>query len=129
LPKYFNDFMETFTHQKHQIHRKQMRYSVTMLDIIGNSIDNCRLVTIEYHSFEKGTTIRDLEPMALIYKDRRRNLLAWCRLRNEYRTFRLDRIECIKLRQEEFERRQDLRIDDYQDDPSATYQEDEYDDY
>ncbi len=105
------------------IQRKQMHYSPNLLSTINNGIDNCKTAVIEYDSREKGVSIREIEPMAIVYKDRKRHLVAWCRLRNDYRSFRLDRLNCIKLKQEAFARRQDFRIDDFQDD-SGTYAED-----
>lgn len=105
------------------IQRKQMHYSPNLLSTINNGIDNCKTAVIEYDSREKGISVREIEPMAIVYKDRKRHLVAWCRLRNDYRSFRLDRLNCIKLKQESFARRQDFKIDDFQDD-SAAYVED-----
>lgn len=96
--------------------RKQMHYSPNLLSTINNAIDNCKVAAIEYDSREKGISIRVIEPMAIVYKDRKRHLVAWCHLRNDYRSFRLDRLNMIKLKQEEFKRRQDFKIDDFQDD-------------
>lgn len=121
---------ENFTYAKRDSsQRKQMHYSPNLLSTVNNAIDNCKIATIEYDSKEKGTTIREIEPMAIVYKDRKRHLVAWCRLRNDYRAFRLDRLTMIKLKQEEFLRRQDFRVEDHQDDPnqSGGYHED-YDD-
>jgi predicted DNA-binding transcriptional regulator YafY len=103
--------------------RKQMHYSPNLLSTVNNAIDNCKLSTIEYDSREKGVTVRDVEPMAIVYKDRKRHLVAFCHLRNEYRSFRLDRLNLIKLKQEEFRRREDFNINEFQDD-SANYGED-----
>lgn len=93
-----------------------MHYSPNLLSTVNNSIENCKVATIEYDSHEKGVTLREVEPMAIVYKERKRNLVAWCRLRNDYRAFRLDRLNCIKLKQEEFARRQDFQIENFQDD-------------
>lgn len=107
--------------------RKQMHYSPNLLSTINNAIDNCKVAIIEYDSREKGVSTREIEPMAIVYKDRKRNLVGWCKLRNDYRSFRLDRLNLIKLRQEEFQRRQDFRVEDFQDDPNApNYGNDEY---
>ncbi len=97
---------------------KQMHYSPNLLSTINNAIDNCKLATIEHESREKGITVREIEPMALVYKDRKRSLVGWCRLRNDYRSFRLDRLNGIKLSSEDFFRRQDFKLEDFQDDPS-----------
>ncbi|MES2622357.1 MAG: WYL domain-containing protein [Bacteroidota bacterium] len=115
--------IETSTYQRNAVQRKQMHYSPNLLSVISNAIDNRKVATIEYDSYEKGVTIREVEPIAVVYKDRRRTLVAWCRLRNDYRPFRLDKLNCIKLNQEEFTRRQDFNINDFQDDPNEVYHE------
>ncbi len=107
---------DIYTHPRSAQQKKQMHYSPNLLSTVNNSIDNCKVATIEYDSHEKGVTLREVEPMAIVYKDRKRNLVAWCRLRNDYRAFRLDRLNCIKLKQEEFSRRQDFQIENFQDD-------------
>jgi predicted DNA-binding transcriptional regulator YafY len=114
---------ENSTYVKSVAQRKQMHYSPNLLSTINNSIDNCKTAIIEYDSREKGVSVREIEPMAIVYKDRKRNLVAWCHLRNDYRAFRLDRLNLIKLKQEEFTRRQDFRVEDFQDDPSGSYGE------
>lgn len=113
-----------YSHSKHSGNQqKQMHYSPNLLSTINNAIDNCKLATIEYDSREKGITTRDIEPMALVYKDRKRHLVGYCRLRGDYRSFRLDRLNLIKLKQEEFARRHDFDVAQFQDDTS-TYGED-----
>jgi predicted DNA-binding transcriptional regulator YafY len=118
------------TYQKTgSLQRKQMHYSPNLLGTINNAIENLKLATIEYDSREKGVSIRDIEAMAVVYKDRKRHLVGFCHLRNEYRNFRLDRLISIKLKKEDFTRRQDFDIDNFQDD-SGRYADDvEEDDY
>ncbi len=100
---------------------KQMHYSPNLLSTVSNGIDNSKVAVIEYDSNQKGISIREIEPMAIVYKDGKRHLVGWCRLRNDYRSFRLDRLNCIKLKQEEFSKRNDFDITSFQDDPSAAY--------
>ena len=114
---------ENSTHTKILTQRKQMHYSPNLLSTVSNAIDNHKVATIEHDSYEKGISIRDVEPLAVVFKDGKRNLVGWCRLRNEYRSFRLERINSIKLNKEEFTSREDFRIEDFQDDPNAVYQE------
>jgi len=116
--------MNDIGYSRNAVQRKQMHYSPNLLSTLNNSIDNCKLATIEYDSREKGVSTREIEPMAIVYKERKRHLVAWCRLRNDYRSFRLDRLNCIKLKQEEFARRQDFNIEAFQDEPGSTYHED-----
>lgn len=118
---------ETSTYPRSAVQPKQMHYSPNLLSTLNNAIDNCKIATIEYDSREKGVSLREVEPMAIVYKERKRHLVAWCRLRGDYRSFRLDRLNSIKLKQEEFARKQDFKIDDFQDEPHGAYDED-YDD-
>ena len=119
---------ERYSNSNHIV-RKQMHYSPNLLTTLNNAIDNKHLSTLEYDSREKGVTVRDIEPLALVYKDGRRNLVAYCHLRDEYRSFRLDRINAIKLKTEHFNSRPDFRIEEFQDDTQGgqddVYEEEE----
>ncbi|MFI5138164.1 MAG: helix-turn-helix transcriptional regulator [Sphingobacteriales bacterium] len=58
-----------------------------------NSIAQKKVLTIDYfanHSQEH--TKRDIEPIGIFYKDSYWHLIAFCRMRNDYRDFRIDRI-------------------------------------
>jgi predicted DNA-binding transcriptional regulator YafY len=96
---------------------KQVHFSPNLLSTINNAIDNQLVATIEYESRENGITLRDIEPIALVYKDRKRNLIGWCRLREDFRSFRIDRLNAIKVRHEGFEQRAGFDINQYQDAP------------
>lgn len=95
--------------------KKQMHYSPNLINVIQNAIDNRLLASIEYDSREKGITERNVEPFALVYKEGKRNLVGFCHLRNEYRSFRLDRLNLVKLRKETFDFRPDFNADDFGD--------------
>ncbi len=106
---------DNYAHRRRRQNDKQMHYSPNLLSTIKNAIDNRKLATIEYDSREKGITVRDIEPMALVYKDQRRQLVGFCHLRNEYRSFRLDRLNTIKLKHDIFFCREDFNISEFQD--------------
>ena len=114
------------TYSRNGAQRKQMHYSPNLLSTVNNAIDNSLIAIIEYDSKEKGVSLREVEPLAVVYKDRKRNLMAWFRLRNDYRSFRLDRLNMIKVNNEGFSRREDFRLEDFQDDNSAGYNGDEF---
>ena len=117
--------IDTSTHAKNGSQRKQMHYSPNLISVINNAIESRKVATIEHESFEKGVTLRDIEPMALVYKDRRRALVGWCRLRNDFRSFRLDRINTIKLSHDFFIPKENFKVEDFQD----SYADHEGDDY
>ena len=72
------------------------------LSDLQNAITNYNLVKIEYINKEGITTNRSIEPFALLSSENW-YLIAWCRLRKEFRFFRLDRIEKIEITSEIFE--------------------------
>jgi predicted DNA-binding transcriptional regulator YafY len=111
--------------------RKQLHYSPNLLSSINNAIENNKVVSIEYDSREKGTTVRDAEPMSIIYKHGKRHLVGWCRLREDYRSFRLDRITTIKVNSAFFEPRADfdLALIESQMEQENAFAEDEEDDF
>ncbi|HEY2582123.1 MAG TPA: YafY family protein [Mucilaginibacter sp.] len=61
-----------------------------------NSIAQKKVITLDYfasHSQER--TKRDVEPIGIFFKDSYWHLIAFCRLRNDYRDFRIDRINSV----------------------------------
>jgi predicted DNA-binding transcriptional regulator YafY len=56
---------------------------------------------------------RQLEPIGLCNYSARWHLFAWCRLRDEYRDFRLDRIRGLKTTGENFRGKQHITIDEF----------------
>lgn len=67
------------------------------------ALTNYNLAKINYTN-ESGTkTVRIIEPFALVSTQENWLLIAWCRLRNEFRYFRLDRIDRLILLSEKFE--------------------------
>ena len=69
------------------------------LTLIQNALTDFKVLDITYHSEQKNEkTERKIEPFALYYSLQESwTLIAYCRLRNDYRMFRLDRI--IKIKQ------------------------------
>ncbi|RYG22161.1 MAG: WYL domain-containing protein, partial [Burkholderiales bacterium] len=55
-------------------------------------------VDIHYRDAEGIPTGRIIYPLALGYFQDREVLIAWCTLRQDYRQFRIDRIDSLELR-------------------------------
>ncbi len=82
----------------------------TSLSYIQMAITNFRVTEITYTALGKETTSRKIEPLAIYCYDERWIVIGWCRLREDYRSFRLDRIQHFKVLEEIFEDKQfDLR--------------------
>jgi predicted DNA-binding transcriptional regulator YafY len=68
------------------------------------ALTNFNLTKIEYQKPDSGeTTVRTVEPFALLSTQENWLLVAWCRLRNSFRVFRLDRIRKLEVQNEKFE--------------------------
>ena len=72
------------------------------LSDLQHALTNYNLVNIQYTNKEGTITNRMIEPFALVSAENW-YLIAWCRLRNEFRFFRLDRIQSIAIKSENFE--------------------------
>jgi predicted DNA-binding transcriptional regulator YafY len=60
-------------------------------------------VEIDYQREDGEGSTRSIEPLGLIFWGKVWTLVAWCLLRNEYRTFRLDRIQFLRPMDQTFE--------------------------
>ena len=66
------------------------------------ALTNFCVAKIEYTNEGNKTTSRLIEPFALLSTQENWLLVAWCRLRNEFRYFRLDRIKNLEVCTEKF---------------------------
>ncbi|WP_106522541.1 helix-turn-helix transcriptional regulator [Taibaiella chishuiensis] len=70
---------------------------------LQNALTNFRPVKIEYTNEQHKTSVRIIEPFALVSTTENWLLIAWCRLRMEFRFFRLDRIRQMEILTGKFE--------------------------
>ena len=66
------------------------------------ALTNFRLTKIEYTNEAGASNNRLIEPFALVSTTENWLLIAWCRLRKEFRYFRLDRIKKLAILSENF---------------------------
>ena len=79
---------------------------------------NRKRITITYQSAGSGTIqTRDIDPYALVYRERSWVVVGYCHLRTEVRSFRVDRIHSLKIapkpKSPDFERPGDFDIRAY----------------
>lgn len=61
---------------------------------LQGAIIDCQVIHLVYHSLkDDSSTVRDVEPLQLTYVNHNWYLTAYCRLRDDIRDFKLDRIE------------------------------------
>ncbi len=98
--------------QKHKISFIDKRFEIrveTDKKLLSNylielqqSISSCALIHLEYISLNGDKTEREVEPFSILFNQGYWVLVAFCRLRNDYRAFRLDCIQVIKILPEVF---------------------------
>lgn len=81
---------------------KQLKTSDHLIRL-QTAITDYFVVSIHYNSLENKSTQRTVEPFALYNTQDNWILIAFCRLRKEFRAFRLDRIVSFSIHSEKFE--------------------------
>jgi predicted DNA-binding transcriptional regulator YafY len=86
-------FEQNINRERNSNNISQVQYALT----------NFYLIQIDYTNENNKTTNRIIEPFALISTTENWLLIAWCRLRTEFRYFRLDRITKMEILAKKFE--------------------------
>ena len=95
-------------------HRQKLRVKA-----VHQAIHERRILEFEYCNYQGERTRRRVEPMTLIFKGYAWYLFAFCRLRSDYRLFRLSRIQSVSLDPEIFERKEKSYKDIFAPDPDS----------
>ncbi len=96
------DFLEQIDERIEVIKRRgrgsDTRPNDHSIQTILKGISEKRVLALQYfanHSQEQ--TRRNVEPVGIFFAEGYWHLIAWCRLRNDYRDFRIDRIQSLNL--------------------------------
>jgi len=92
--KYLHDMGDTIAVYKSKNTRESLP---NLLQTILSSINDKLIVEIDYTNIDENKSKRALEAVGITYSHPNWYLSGWCHLREEYRIFRLDRIENIKI--------------------------------
>ncbi|MFN8344668.1 MAG: YafY family protein [Spirosomataceae bacterium] len=72
------------------------------LSEIQNSITNQTILQIRYQNVNQELSVREIEPIGIIFYSMAWHVIAWCRYRLEYRDFKVSRIQKLVNTQEPF---------------------------
>jgi predicted DNA-binding transcriptional regulator YafY len=92
-----------------RVHDKARDY----LDMIGRAIDGKVKARFAYRDEKGDATERTVRPLALQFWGQVWTLAAWCELRADFRTFRIDRAEALELTEEKFPSEAGRTLEDY----------------
>ena len=85
-----------------------------VLTMIQEAVVRRRVLKMEYSAISNNAiTTRSVEPLALLYYSDHWHLIAYCRLRQDYRDFRTDRVKAISPSDEIFLPREGFSIKQY----------------
>ena len=102
MPKDAREQLKSIPSRMHSIAARAYTPSISLILDLIDAADARRPVELAYTSGDGRTTERVVEPYGLVEKAGRWYLVGACRLRGEYRTFRLDRIERMRVLDETF---------------------------
>ncbi len=88
--------------------REDQRPDASLLMLLSEAIQSLQCVRLAYKSERDEITHRTVEPYGLVGRSGKWYLVGWCRLRVDYRTFRLDRILEIAPAPERFTKNDDF---------------------
>lgn len=72
------------------------------LPCLRSATRNENAIEINYKDADEKLSKRKVLPLSIVFMDQTLMLLAWCKLRNDYRAFRIDRIISMKVTTESF---------------------------
>ena len=71
--------------------------------LLRHAIDHQFKVSLDYQDESGQVTERKIQPLGQFFWGKVWTLVAWCELRDDYRQFRLDRIQTLRMHDEEFQ--------------------------
>ena len=92
------------------------------LDICRTALHQQHLIQIDYQAVDKQDTKRTIRPLGLFFWGNVWTLLAWCELRQDFRSFRLDRIQQLSVLKDTFEDMPGQRLSDFEERMKNCYQ-------
>lgn len=94
--------------------RRQTPFSEHLLNQIQQAIVRQQVLCIDYVSnFQIQSTQREIEPIGLVHYSSHWHLIAFCRLRKDYRDFRTDRIQSLTNTEKFFKKQNLLTLQAY----------------
>jgi len=84
-----------------------------VLEQLRGAIEGSQIVEVAYGDEKERITERRLRPMALLFWGNVWTLVAWCELRVDFRSFRIDRFKTLRTLEETFAQERGQRYEDF----------------
>jgi predicted DNA-binding transcriptional regulator YafY len=83
------------------------------IDVIERAVESHDVISIDYQDEQGEHSQRDVRPLGLWFWGRVWTLACWCELRNDFRTFRIDRIKIIGKAERRFKPEKGKLLSDF----------------
>jgi predicted DNA-binding transcriptional regulator YafY len=83
------------------------------MDVAREAINQHRLLRLDYRREDGAASVREVRPLALYFWGSIWTLAAWCELRRDFRSFRVDRIAAAQLLEQRFEEETGKTLEDF----------------
>ncbi|MBX2967172.1 MAG: YafY family transcriptional regulator [Cyclobacteriaceae bacterium] len=104
--------IEIFLRSRYE-HRDNETFPNHFLTGIQRALAKKQVLIIDYCNNKEEVTTREVEPIGIFYYSMTWHLIGWCRLRNDYRDFRSDRIKNLTNSGRAFENRNLISLQEY----------------
>jgi len=104
--------VEVFLRSRYE-HRDKKEFPDHFLTDIQRAIARHEVLKLNYTNAENTVSQREVEPIGIYYYSLSWHLIGWCRLRNEYRDFRSDRIRSLTSAGQTFKPRSKLTLEEF----------------
>ncbi len=84
-----------------------------LLDKLHAACLSCHVIEFAYERLDGAASERVVRPLALYFWGGVWTLVAWCELRDDFRSFRVDRMAASRVSARTFEQRRGQRLSDY----------------
>jgi predicted DNA-binding transcriptional regulator YafY len=84
-----------------------------ILEQLRAAIESSQIIEVAYSDEKERVTERRLRPMALLFWGNVWTLVAWCELRVDFRSFRIDRFKTLRKLEENFTQERGQRYEDF----------------
>ncbi|WP_286240013.1 helix-turn-helix transcriptional regulator [Neptuniibacter halophilus] len=88
-------------------------YTTRFGDQIRQAIKQQQVLWLHYQREDKQFSTREIWPLGLVFWGSVWTLIGWCELRDDYRMFRLDRIQQLELAERQFETTDQINLQAY----------------
>lgn len=90
-----------------------LKHDYEYLSVLQNAVAEKHIVELSYKNLNEEITLRQTEPVGLIFYAFGWHLIAWCHLRKDYRDFKVSRILGLKNTGLPFKMTEHITVSDY----------------